>query len=82
MGGVRTSIIGRPRPLPRHRRAHPPYTLNCDEPLILPPVRIVAVMTQEPSCPQCMLLLLFAPKPAGHLGKSLKGRRLRTVPIQ
>lgn len=33
MGGVRTPIIGRPRPLPGHRRAHPHYTLNCEEPL-------------------------------------------------
>ena len=31
MGGVRTSIIGRPRPLPRARRANPPYTLDCEE---------------------------------------------------
>jgi hypothetical protein len=30
-GGVRTSIIGRPRPLPGDRRADR-YTLNCDEP--------------------------------------------------
>lgn len=33
-GSVGTSIIGRPRPLPRHRRAHPDYTPNCDEPAI------------------------------------------------
>lgn len=26
MGSMRTPIIGRPRPLPGHRRAHPPYT--------------------------------------------------------
>jgi hypothetical protein len=32
LGGVRTPIIGRPRPLPRHRRADPTYTLNCEEP--------------------------------------------------
>jgi len=32
MGGVRTPIIGRPRPLPRDRHATPDYTLNCDEP--------------------------------------------------
>ena len=32
MGSVRTPIIGRPRPLPRQRRATPDYTLNCDEP--------------------------------------------------
>jgi hypothetical protein len=31
MSGVRTSIIGRPRPLPSHRRADQPYTLNCEE---------------------------------------------------
>ncbi len=31
MGSVRTSILGRPRPLPRHRRAAR-YTLNCEEP--------------------------------------------------
>jgi hypothetical protein len=37
MGGVGTSILGRPRHLPRDRRAshHPTsdYTLNCEEPL-------------------------------------------------
>jgi len=41
MGSVRTSILGRPRPLPGPRRAdhgcpgrrHTPYTLNCEEPL-------------------------------------------------
>ena len=39
-GGVRTSILGRPRPLPRHRRADRSsrwlatnYTLNWEEPL-------------------------------------------------
>jgi hypothetical protein len=40
MGSVRTSILGRPRPLPGHRRADrrsrlrhmPDYTLNCEEP--------------------------------------------------
>jgi hypothetical protein len=36
MGGVGTSILGRPRHLPRYRRAsHRPtsdYTLNCEEP--------------------------------------------------
>jgi len=31
MGGVRTSIFGRPRPLPGHRRAAT-YTLICEEP--------------------------------------------------
>ena len=34
MGSVRTSILGRPRPLPRHRRAQRLYTLNCEEPHI------------------------------------------------
>ncbi|RRR17214.1 hypothetical protein DS079_15220, partial [Brachybacterium paraconglomeratum] len=36
MASVRTSIIGRPRRLSRHRRAHPvtrTYTLRCEEPL-------------------------------------------------
>lgn len=33
VGGVGTSILGRPRPLPRYRRASPRYTLNCEEPL-------------------------------------------------
>ncbi len=33
MGGVRTPIIGRPRLLPSDRRANPPYTLNCEEPV-------------------------------------------------
>jgi hypothetical protein len=32
MGGIRTSIIGRPRPSPGQRRANPFYTLNCEEP--------------------------------------------------
>jgi len=32
MGSVRTSILGRPRPLPRHRHAELRYTLNCEEP--------------------------------------------------
>ena len=32
MGSVRTPIIGRPRPSPRHRRASPLYTLICEEP--------------------------------------------------
>lgn len=31
MGSVRTPILGRPRPLPRHRRAAH-HTLNCEEP--------------------------------------------------
>ncbi len=33
MVGVGTPIIGRPRPLPRQRRADPPYTLICEEPV-------------------------------------------------
>ena len=35
MSGVGTLILGRPRPLPGHRRAGPltpDYTLDCDEP--------------------------------------------------
>jgi hypothetical protein len=40
MGSVGTSIIGRPRPLSGNRRAHPGYTLKCDEPLKRPPVAI------------------------------------------
>lgn len=35
VGSVRTSITGRPRRLSRDRRAHPAYTLNCDEPHFL-----------------------------------------------
>jgi hypothetical protein len=31
MGSVRTSILGRPRPLPGHRRAAARYTLNCEQ---------------------------------------------------
>ncbi|GFG93725.1 hypothetical protein MBOU_57670 [Mycobacterium bourgelatii] len=33
MGGVRTSIFERPRPLSRQRRADNPYTLICEEPV-------------------------------------------------
>ena len=33
MRRVRTFIIGRPRPLPRQRRADHLYTLNCEEPV-------------------------------------------------
>ncbi len=36
MGGVGTSILGRPRPLPGHRRAADDYTLNCEEPPYAP----------------------------------------------
>ena len=36
MGSVRTSIIGRPRPLPGPTRRTAPYTLICDEPHSLP----------------------------------------------
>ncbi len=40
MDGVGTSIIGRPRPLPIHRRAEPAgretYTVICEEPYYLP----------------------------------------------
>ncbi|WP_221443071.1 hypothetical protein, partial [Nocardiopsis algeriensis] len=32
MGGVRTSILGRPRRLSQNRPAHRHYTLNCEEP--------------------------------------------------
>jgi hypothetical protein len=44
VGSVRTPILGRPRHLPRQRRAAPPhpddfpaYTFNCEEPANLPP---------------------------------------------
>ncbi len=47
MGGVRTSIIGRPRPLPRHRRARDHYTLNCEE-----PVNPVTMLGKYPSLAQ------------------------------
>ena len=33
MDGVRTSILGGPRPLPSHRRADHAYTVICEEPL-------------------------------------------------
>ena len=33
MGGLRTSIIGRPRPSSGQRRDNPSYTLDCEEPL-------------------------------------------------
>jgi hypothetical protein len=36
MGGVRTSIFKRPRPLPGHRRAAHLYTLICEEPANTP----------------------------------------------
>jgi len=32
MRRVGTLIFGRPRPLPQHRRADRPYTLECEEP--------------------------------------------------
>ena len=32
MVSVRTSILGRPRPLSRYRHANARYTLNCEEP--------------------------------------------------
>jgi hypothetical protein len=34
MRRVGTPILGRPRPLPRQRRASHPYTLKCEEPII------------------------------------------------
>jgi len=34
MGSVRTPILGRPRPSPRDRRAHPGHTLICEEPVM------------------------------------------------
>ena len=37
MSGVGTLIIGRPRPLSRHRRARLDYTLNCEEPVPMMP---------------------------------------------
>ena len=37
MGSVRTSILGRPRLLSRHRRAVSFYTLICEEPHMRPP---------------------------------------------
>jgi hypothetical protein len=45
MGSVRTSIFGRPRPLPDHRRAGQHYTLKCEEPnnLAMPEVQRVSV---------------------------------------
>ncbi|MGI8592265.1 MAG: hypothetical protein ACR2M5_15015, partial [Nakamurella sp.] len=36
VGGVRTTIIGRPRRLSRQRRADLDYTVNCEEPTKLP----------------------------------------------
>src|SRR4051794_25057579 len=41
MGSVRTSILGRPRPLSRDRRASPAYTLNCEEPVSVSVVRLL-----------------------------------------
>jgi hypothetical protein len=45
---VRTAIIGRPRPLPRQRRADQPYTLNCEEPVIRDGGRFVSTLGQSP----------------------------------
>jgi hypothetical protein len=45
MGSVRTSILGRPRRLPRQRRANRLYTLNCEEPVTL--VGLVGAMAPE-----------------------------------
>ncbi len=53
MGGVRTSIFGRPRRLPGHRRAAT-YTVNCEEPLncVDQVVRVVREqMAQATQCP-------------------------------
>jgi hypothetical protein len=36
MRRVGTPILGRPRPLPRQRRASHPYTLKCEEPVYVP----------------------------------------------
>ncbi len=64
MASVRTSIIGRPRRLSRHRRAHHPpcsYPLNCEEPVIPRIVHTVnsahdrssAVPRYPHFCPEC-----------------------------
>jgi hypothetical protein len=53
MGGVGTSILGRPRHLPRDRRAshHPTsdYTLNCEEPANTSTVDRVGKRSQDQS---------------------------------
>ena len=49
MGSVRTPIIGRPRPLPRQRRADHLYTLSCEEPgnVANRPIYIALAVTVE-----------------------------------
>ena len=50
MASVRTSIIGRPRRLSPHRRAHPAtdrYTLICEEPLIIEPGATVGAVSHR-----------------------------------
>ncbi|RYV49300.1 hypothetical protein EUA98_19555, partial [Pengzhenrongella frigida] len=46
------SIIGRPRPLPSDRRAHPGYTLICEEPT-KPTIGRPPLVLTEPKCPAC-----------------------------
>ena len=52
MASVRTSIIGRPRRLSPHRRAHPAtsrYTLICEEPLMVSCALLVQLFECESS---------------------------------
>lgn len=48
MGGVRTCIIGRPPPSPRHRRAHT-YTLRCEKPYNPDPATTAATAVTPPA---------------------------------
>ena len=48
MGGVGTPILGRPRPLPRDRRADHRCTLNCEEPLNEDIIRLISAKKNEP----------------------------------
>ena len=50
MESVRTPIIERPRPLPGDRRAHHPYTLNCEEPLKFPDLLKRDFTATGPNC--------------------------------
>ena len=79
MGSVRTSILGRPRPLSRQRRACPPYTLISDEPsnrgpTIAPPLSITRFgsLARLDACAGDRLVGMIAPEPNWVFGGPVK----------